>query len=79
MIESGLTRTSRQRVCLRGVLTILNDVQIETTELAAAEVVDLVVHVVELVGVVCLDQLRLQALGLRHNPTIKRQQLSTFN
>src|SRR5471032_726289 len=71
--QCRLAGATRGAVSGRGVLTVLDDVQIKPTQLLHAEVVDLGVHVPETVFAVMLLQLALQQQGTVHGPTIQRQ------
>ncbi|RMS08106.1 hypothetical protein ALP75_203442 [Pseudomonas syringae pv. actinidiae] len=73
MEQCRLAGATHGAVGSRGVLTILDDVQIETTQLLHAEVVDLRVHVPETVFAVMLLQLALQQQRAVHGPTVQRE------
>ena len=73
MEQRGLTGTSRHAVSRSGVLTILDDVEVEAAQLLHAEVVHLLVNVPEAVAVVGLFNFALQQQGAIHRPTIQRQ------
>ena len=73
MEQRGLARATRSAVGRRGVLTILDDVQVETAQLLHAEIVHLGVDVPEPVFAVMLLQLALQQRGTVNRPTIQRQ------
>src|SRR5471032_1719353 len=73
VVQRGLRRTAGLAVGAGGVLAVLDDVEVETTQLLHAEVVDLGVDVPEAVFAVVLLQLALQQQGTVHGPTVQRQ------
>ena len=75
MVQRSLAGTPRQTVGAGGVLAVLDDVQIEATQLLHAEVVHLLVNVPEPVGGVSLLDLALQQQRTVDGPAIQRNQL----
>ncbi|MNK82729.1 hypothetical protein D3C87_1025140 [compost metagenome] len=73
MEQRGLARTAGLAVGASGVLTVLDDVEIETAQLLHAEVVDLRVYVPEAVFAVVLLQLALQQQSTVYGPTVQSQ------
>ena len=73
MKETGLRRTTRQRVGTRGVLSVFDDIEIEAAQFTTAKIMYPVVHEVELIVIVGRPYVGLQALRLPQNPAIQRQ------
>src|SRR5476651_35004 len=71
VIQRGLRRTACLAVGAGGVLAVLDDIEVETTQLLHAEVVDLRVHVPETVFAVAFLQLTLQQQSTVHSPAVQ--------
>ena len=73
MEQRGLAGATRHAVSGGGVLTVLDDIEVETAQLLHAEVVHLLVYVPEAVAVVGFFDFALQQQGAIYGPTIQRQ------
>src|SRR5471032_91288 len=71
VIQRGLRRTACLAVGAGGVLAVLDDIEVETTQLLHAEVVDIRVHVPETVFAVAFLQLTLQQQSTVHSPAVQ--------
>ena len=76
MVHGGLGGAPRLAVSSGGVLAVLDHVEVETAEIAGAEIVQFLVHLVELVAVIGLGQFALQRGCPVHGPAIQRQHLA---
>ena len=75
MEQRCLCRASRYTVLLRGVLPVLDDIQIETAHINGAEIMQLLVNDMEVVIPVGGNDLLLQLLRTRHGPAVQGQHL----
>ncbi len=73
MKHCSLRGTPCATVGLGGVLAVLDDVEIEASEIHYAEVVHALIDLVELVTVVGRDDLSLNVFGPLEQPTVQRQ------